>query len=156
MSGERVRQYLDEAGVEYEQTEHQTAVDAQRVAAAEHESGWRVAKPVMLKVGSKVVMAVVPAPVQVDLRKVRAGLGRDDVTIADEREFAPLFPDCDVGAEPIFGNVYDVPVYFDRSLQQDPYLVFRDGSHQRTLKVRTEEFVRLVRPETMDIGSLGR
>lgn len=154
MSGERVRNYLNEQHVDYEETAHTAAVSAQRVAAAEHESGWRFAKPVMLKVGGRVVMAVVPAPVDVDLSKARSGLGREDVSIASEAEFAKLFPDCDVGAEPIFGNIYDVPVYVDRSLCLDPYLIFRDGTHEKTLKVATTDFWRLVHPIELDLGVL--
>ena len=59
MHGERVRHYLEDQHVDYEETRHAAAVSAQRVAAAEHESGWRFAKPVMLKVGERIVMAVV-------------------------------------------------------------------------------------------------
>lgn len=154
MSGERVRKFLDENRVRYQETAHRPAISAQRVAQSEHETGWRVAKPVMLKVGARMAMAVVPAPVQVDLAKVRSSLGREDVALASEREFMGLFPDCELGAEPIFGNLYDLPVYFDRCLRADPYLVFRDGTHTRTLKVATVDYLRLVAPEEMDLSSM--
>jgi Ala-tRNA(Pro) deacylase len=154
MQGERVREYLDANGVDFEETEHRGVITAQEVAAVEHESGWKVAKPVMIKLGNSVAMAIVPAPVQLDLDKARAGLGISDIEMASEDEFAPLFPDCDVGAEPIFGNVYGVPVYMDRSLLQDDYLVFRDGTHMKTLKVATSDFVRLVHPGELDLGRL--
>lgn len=154
MRGQRVRDFLEQQGVAYEEKQHIAAIAAQRVAAAEHESGWRVAKPVMLKVGGQLAMALIPAPARVDLAKVKAGLGTDDVSLASEQEFAHVFDDCEVGAEPIFGNIYGVPVYFDRCLRQDPYLVFRDGTHARTLKIATEDFLRLVEPMELDLGSL--
>lgn len=152
MPGERVRKFLEENHIRFQESEHRPAVDAQRVAQSEHETGWRVAKPVMLRVGERMAMAVVPAPVQVDLAKVRSGLGREDVALASEQEFMGLFPDCELGAEPIFGNLYDLPVYFDRCLRADPYLVFRAGTHTSTLKVATADYLRVVAPEEMDLS----
>ncbi len=150
----RVRQFLEGCQVAFEEAGHPWAIGAQRLAHEEHETGWRVAKPVMLKLGKDVVMAVVPAPVRVDLDKVRMALGRDDVSLAREDEFASLFPDCEVGAEPPVGVPYGIPMYMDRSLRLDPYLIFRDGTHEGTLKVATMEFVRATHPIEIDIGSL--
>ena len=154
MHGLMARQFLQACHVEFQEVPHPRAVSAQRLAHEEHETGWRVAKPVMLKVGRDIVMAVVPAPLQVDLIKVKMALGRNDVTLAREDEFAALFPDCEVGAEPPIGNPYGFPMYLERSLRLDPYLVFRDGTHEGTLKVDTNEFLRATRPVEIDIGSL--
>lgn len=150
----RVRQFLEACQVTFQEVGHTRAVGAQRLAHMEHETGWRVAKPVMLKLGSHIVMAVVPAPVQVDLEKVKMALGRDDVTVAREDEFASLFPDCEIGAEPPVGPPYGIPMYMDRSLRLDPYLILRDGTHEGTLKVETNAFVRATHPVEIDIGSL--
>src|SRR5512142_2323223 len=100
MRGVMARQFLETCNVTFQHVGHHRAVSAQRLAHEEHETGWRVAKPVMLKVGKDIVMAVVPAPLQVDLNKVRMALGRDDISLASEDEFAALFPDCELGAEP--------------------------------------------------------
>jgi Ala-tRNA(Pro) deacylase len=154
MQGERIRNYLRERDVPYEEVKHDRAVTAQSIARAEHESGWRVAKPVMLKLGKKLAMAVVPAPVRVDLGKVRMGLGRDDVMLANEDDFATAFPDCELGAEPPFGNIYGIPVFLDRALLGDPYLVFRDGTHRGTLKTSMSDFLRVIDATQLDMGSL--
>lgn len=154
MRGKRVREFLDQRGVHYEEHPHRPAVSAQQVAAVAHESGWHVAKPVLLKVGDELAMALVPAPVDVDLDKARTALNREDVVLASESEFSPLFDDCDIGAEPIFGNVYGLPVYIDPTLKNDPYLVFRDGTHARTLKVATRDFLRTVEPRECDLADL--
>lgn len=154
MRGERVRAFLKECQVEFIETEHPRAVGAQWVAHLEHETGWRIAKPVMIKLGQRIAMAVVPAPVQLDLSKLRIALGRDDVALATEEEFAHLFPDCEVGAEPPLGQLYGITVFMDRSLRLDPYLVFRDGTHERTLRVATSDYLRIVRPAELDLGIL--
>ena len=154
MQGERVRNYLRENEVAFEVMEHKRTVSAQSIAQTEHESGWRVAKPVLLKLGSKLAMAVVPAPVRVDLSKVKMGLGRDDVELAAEEEYAMAFPDCELGAEPPFGNLYDMPMFIDRALLGDPYLVFRDGTHHATLKTSLQDYLRVTRAPQLDMGIL--
>jgi Ala-tRNA(Pro) deacylase len=154
MYGKTVRAFLETEHIPFKEAHHPRTVSSQRLAQQEHETGWRVAKPVMLKLGTRVVMAVVPAPTQVDLSKVRMALGRDDVTLATEEEFAPLFPDCEVGAEPAIGKAYGVPNFLDRSLLLDPYLVFRDGSHEGTLSLTQQDYLRATQPVEIDMSWL--
>lgn len=154
MQGERVRSYLREQQVPFEEMQHRPVVGAQAISEDEHETGWRFAKPVMLKLGGKLAMAVVPAPVRVDLFKVKMGLSRNDVELAREAEFAALFPDCELGAEPPFGNLYGVPMLIDRALLGDPYLVFRDGTHHGTLKTTLTDYLRVTNGVQLDMGIL--
>ena len=154
MQAERVREYLQDHAVPFEHMKHPRAVGAQTIAHIEHESGWRVAKPVMLKLGRQLAMAVVPAPARVDLQKVKLGLGREDVELASEGDFAAAFPDCELGAEPPFGNLYGMLMLVDRALLQDPYLVFRDGTHEGTMKTATEDYLSVVSAIQLDMGIL--
>jgi Ala-tRNA(Pro) deacylase len=95
---------------------------------------------------------VLPAPAQVDLDKVRALLKAKEARRAREFEFAQLFADCDVGAMPPFGNIYQVPVYIDRSLVDEPYIVFQAGTHHTTLKIAMTDYQRLVSPVIGDFS----
>lgn len=151
MAATKVHQFLDEHGVGYEVETHERAVSAQRLAASEHVTGWDVAKPVMLSVSGQLAMAVVPAPVEVDLIKAHDLLGGNEVRLAREDEFAQVFDDCEEGAEPPFGNLYGVPVFLDGKMRQRDRMVCRDGSHTETVTLATDDYVRLVRPEIVDI-----
>jgi Ala-tRNA(Pro) deacylase len=126
--------------------EHRQVYTMQEVAAVLHEKGEHVAKVFITSVDSKPVMLVLPAPAQVDLDKVRALLKAQEARRAREYEFAQLFADCDVGAMPPFGNVYQVPVYIDRSLVEEPYIVFQAGTHHTTMKIAMSDYQRLVNP----------
>jgi Ala-tRNA(Pro) deacylase len=110
------------------------------------------AKPVLLMSDGALVMAVLPAPLLVDLERAAEALGAEDVRLATEPEFEPRFEDCDTGAEPIFGNVYDVPVVVDERLTQEPRVRFAAGSHTETIEVATDDYLRLVKPATASIG----
>ena len=113
MGTNAVHELLDQHDVAYEVHEHPRAVDASRLAQSEDVTGWDVAKPVLLAIGGELAMAVVPAPVHVDLGKASDVLGHSEVRLATEDEFISRFPDCEPGAEPPFGLLYDVPTYVE-------------------------------------------
>jgi Ala-tRNA(Pro) deacylase len=152
MTARRLHEFLDDAGVAYEVTEHEEAYAAHEVAQSEHVTGWDVAKPVMLVVGGDLAMCVVPAPVDVDLDRARDRFGGSEVRLAEESEFADAFPDSELGAHPPFGNLYDIPVFLDETMRARERMICRDGSHTETVTVATADFVRLVDPEIVDVG----
>ena len=143
---DRLKQYLTDQHVYFEVQEHRQVYTMQEVAAALHEKGEHVAKVFIAAVDGKPVMLVLPAPMQVDLDKVRALLKAKEARRAREFEFAQLFADCDVGAMPPFGHFYQVPVYIDRSLVDEPYIVFQAGTHHTTMKIAMTDYQRLANP----------
>lgn len=153
MTATRVHELLDEHGIAYEVHEHPYAIDASRLAESEDVTGWDVAKPVLLAIGDELAMAVVPAPVHVDLDRASDVLGHATVRLATEDEFASRFPDCEPGAEPPFGGLYGVPVFLDETLRARERMVCRDGSHTSTITLATADYVRVVGPEIVDIAT---
>jgi Ala-tRNA(Pro) deacylase len=146
MAAERVRRFLDEHGVGYESETHPRAVSSQRLAAAEHISGWMVAKPVMLDADGDILMAVLPAPALVDLERASTAFSCH-VRLASEPAFTPLFPDCETGAEPPFGSLYDVETFVDPVLEEDEFIVFRAGTHDTTMRMRMSDYLAVVDPQ---------
>lgn len=148
----RVRQYLQAEGVAFAEQEHERRVPAQRVAQSEHVSGWLVAKPVLLWADGEMLMVVVPAATRVDLDKVRRALGAERVRLAEEEEFVDRFPDCEPGAEPPFGHLYDVRTLVDASFPQDRDVVFRAGTHTTTMSVALPDYLRVTRAQVVDVA----
>ncbi len=143
---DKLEQYFAGSRIYYEIQEHHTAFTAQEVAALLHERGIHVAKVFIARADGRTVMLVLPAIYKVDFDRVREMIGARDVRRAKEVEFAHLFPDCDVGAMPPFGNMYDIPVYVDKTLAMQPFIVFQAGSHRETMKMATSDYMRLVEP----------
>jgi Ala-tRNA(Pro) deacylase len=148
---QRLESYLREQGIEFEVTEHRTAFTAQQVAASEHVSGRAFAKVVIARADGDLLMLVLPASRMVDLAKVADVVGERDVRMASESEFAPAFPDCEPGAMPPFGNLYDVPVYADTAMGRSQHIVFQAGTHTLTMGIAYADFERAVRPTVADI-----
>lgn len=147
---DRLQQYFTDQHVYFEVQEHRQVYTMQEVAAVLHERGEHVAKVFIASVDGKPVMLVLPAPAQVDLDRVRALLKAQEARRAREFEFAQLFADCDVGAMPPFGHFYQVPVYIDRSLADEPYMVFQAGTHHTTMKIAMSDYQRLANPSVGD------
>ena len=142
----QLREFLDRNQVPYDVVDHREAFTAQEVAEVEHIPGMELAKVVILRGGATYLMAVLPAPYRVDLDRAASTFGKKDLRLATEDEFKGLFPHCEPGAMPPFGNLFNLPVYVDQTLARDEQIVFNAGTHTQTVKMRYADFVRLVRP----------
>jgi Ala-tRNA(Pro) deacylase len=149
---DRLEDYLRENGVPFEVQHHPRTITAQEVAATEHVPGKMLAKVVMVLVDGEMVMLTLAAPYQVNLEKVGKVLGADKARLAEEEEFEGAFPDCEVGAMPPFGNLYDLPVYVEEDLTEDETIYFRAGTHTDTMSVRYADFERLVEPTVAEFA----
>jgi Ala-tRNA(Pro) deacylase len=157
----RLKEYLDENDVEYEVIEHPPTLSAPATAEALHIPGKTVAKVVMIKDGPDDVMTVLPASLKVDVLRIQEVLGHrwnHRIRLATESEFAKLFPDCEVGMMPPFGNLYGLDVLVDSSLTEDDEIVFPAGNSRESIRMRYDDYERLVVPRVVDFGSsvLGR
>ena len=149
---DRLEAYLREKQVPFEVRHHPRAITAQEVAASEHVPGKMLAKTVMVLADGKMVMLALPAPYQVDVDKAGKVLGVE-VRLAHEEEFENTFPDCEVGAMPPFGNLYEVPVYVEVALAEDETIVFRAGTHTDTMSVSYADFEKLVEPTIAEFAA---
>ena len=149
----KLREYLDKQKVPYEVLSHRQAFTAQEVAQAQHVPGRELAKVVMVRSGGAFVMLVIPAPYRVDLERAKSAVGKTDLVLATEDEFSGLFPQCEAGAMPPFGNLYDLPVYVDRTLTRDEEIVFNAGTHTQTVKMKYDDFARLVQPKVVSVAA---
>lgn len=152
MIAERLKRYLNENHAAFEHHIHRTAYTAQQVAAEEHVPGRTVAKTVVLVVNDGFILAVLPAPLRVDVQGMRDALGKSSLRLATETEFAALFPDSETGAMAPFGNLYGLPVYADSSLAGSQEIVFNAGTHRDTIRMRYEDFARLVQPQVIPLA----
>jgi Ala-tRNA(Pro) deacylase len=153
---EKLESYLRDNGVQFEAHTHPEAFTAQTVAASEHVSGKRLAKAVMVVCDDDMVMAVVPAHEKVELDRFKDVIGATDVRLARESEFAPRFPDCDPGAQPPFGHLYDLPTYVDESLATQGEIAVQAGTHTDTITLSYADYERLVQPRVAAFGEVDK
>lgn len=143
----RLRDYLDENKIKYVVINHTETFTAQETAQTSHISGKEVAKTVMIKLDGKPAMVVLRAPDTVNLDRIRKASGAKHVQLAGEKDFSELFPDCEVGAMPPFGNLYGIEVFAEKILSHDREIAFNAGTHRELVKMDYRDFERLVKPK---------
>ena len=148
----RLEQYFRENNVEYTLEHHPLAYTARGVAASEHVAPARVAKTVLVMADSAPAMIVVPASEDLYVPGLASALGAKHVRLLDENELAPLFPDCEVGAMPPFGNLYGLAVYVDTTLGEFETIRFEAGTYTDTMCIKYADFLRLARPIAVSVG----
>jgi Ala-tRNA(Pro) deacylase len=142
----KLKQYLDDHRVKYVTIHHSPAFTAQEIAASAHIPGRSLAKTVMVKLDHAMAMVVLPASEMVDFDRLRRLTGAKQVEIATEQEFRDMFPGCEPGAMPPFGNLYGMKVFASMDLGNARQIVFNAGSHRELIRLSYVDFVHLVRP----------
>ncbi|UCE23593.1 MAG: YbaK/EbsC family protein [Candidatus Zixiibacteriota bacterium] len=153
MPVKKLKEYLDQNSIKYRTITHSTAYTAQQIAASAHIPGKEVAKTVMVKIDDRMAMTVLPASYKVDFDLLKQVVGTKNVELATEREFKDLFPECEIGAMPPFGNLYDMDVYVAESLLEDEEIAFNAGSHTELIKLSMKDYAKLVKPKVLKFSS---
>jgi Ala-tRNA(Pro) deacylase len=152
MPVKKLREFLDGEHVKYVTIVHSPAYTAQEIAACAHIPGRDLAKTVMVKADDKMAMAVVPASHKVNLDRLSGVIGAKKLSLASEQDFRDRFPDCEIGAMPPFGNLYDMEVCVSETLALEPEIAFNAGSHTELVKLSYKDFQRLVHPKVASIS----
>lgn len=147
MPVKKLKEYLDSHQVKYATISHSPVYTAQEIAASAQIPGKELAKTVIVKIDGKMAMAVLPASYRVDFDLLKRAVGVNSVQLASEEEFKDMFPDCEIGAMPPFGNLYGMDVFVAASLAEDAEIVFNAGSHSELIRLSYKDFERLVKPK---------
>ena len=151
MPAQKLKEFLDSRDVEYITISHSPAYTAQRIAELTHIPGKELAKTVIVKLDGEFAMAVLPASHRVDFDYLKRGVTANNVEVASESEFKDLFPDCEVGAMPPFGNLYDMDLYVAEKLTDDEEIAFNSGSHTELVRLSYQDFENLVSPKVIPL-----
>ncbi len=149
MPVKKLKEFLDSNKVKYVTMSHSPAYTAQEIAAMAHIPGKELAKTVIVKVDGEMAMAVLPASYKVDFKLLKKAAKAKKVELADEKEFKDLFPECEVGAMPPFGNLYDMNVFVAESLAEGKEIAFNAGSHTELIKMSYADFEKLAEPTVL-------
>jgi len=150
----RIREYLDSQNVPYEWLPHPQAFTAQEVAHSLHISGKRLAKTVIVDADGRTVMAVLPASHRLLMPELKAVLEARHLMMLPEGELAKIFPECDLGALPPFGNLYGIDVWVDRAITDQGEIVFNAGTHVDAVRMKYADYAQLAKPHVARFSEL--
>lgn len=147
MPVQQLKELLDQRGARYDSISHPLAYTAQEVAGSAHVSGNEMIKTLVVKLDGRMVLIALPASEKLDLHRLKEATGARRAELATEAEFASLFPGCEVGAMPPFGNLYGMDTYVTESLTRDHEIAFNAGTHTEVIRMSYEDFARLAEPK---------
>ncbi len=139
----RVSDYLAEQDADFEILPHPHSSTSLESAQLAHVPGNCIAKSVVLGDERGYLLAVLPASCRVDLGELHRQTNRN-LGLATEQELGALFEDCEPGAVPPFGNVYDLDTIVDESLVEQSDIYFEAGDHESLVHVSAETFEALL------------
>jgi len=150
----KLREFLDSNHIKFVVISHSQAFRAQEVAASAHIPGKELAKTVIAKIDGKMTMVVLPASHKIDFGLLKEVTGAANVELASEDKFKDLFPECEVGAMPPFGNLFGMEVLAAESLAEDEEIAFNAGTHKELVKMAYKDFEKLVRPKVLRFSAV--
>lgn len=154
MIATRLTNLLRKEHIEYVTIPHASTYTARETAASANISNINFAKTVIVKIDGQFAMAVLPAQYKIHLGLLKRETGASQVELASEEDFENLFPECETGAMPPFGNLYGMDVYVEDSLLDDEEIAFNAGSHTELIKLSYHDFMNLVQPKILRFTTL--
>lgn len=146
MTLDRCFTILERNQIQYSHSIHAPAWTAREVAAAEKMPAHRMAKIVVYHGDNGYGMLLLPADYVVNFGEVLRLLGLREIRLASEAELAELFPDCELGAMPPFGNLVQMPVLVEESVADSEFIAFNAGTHRDVIHMSFADFRSLVNP----------
>ena len=144
-----IRKYMHTHNIPYKTISHPRAYTASQCAQAAHIKGNHFAKSVVVKLDGKFALVAIPANTRLNLDLLKKETRAKRAEIAKEFEFQNKFTDCEVGAIPLLGELYNMEVYLADSLAHQEWFVFNAGNHDQLLKIKGNDFLKLVHPKTL-------
>jgi Ala-tRNA(Pro) deacylase len=147
-----VTRLLEEAGVDFDVLEHAHTERAVDEAAALGIGPEEVAKTLVLVAQGENVRAVLAASERIDLHKVAAllGISGKKVHLASEDDLARSYSDFELGAVPPLGGREDRVIIDERLARRDS-VVLEAGSHDRSVRLKAADLVRLSGAQVADL-----
>lgn len=115
------------------------------------------AKALVLKVslpneGGSFVMAVLPANLKLDSKKLEKLLNVKSISFAAEGEVLGITNGVQVGGVPPFGNLFNLKVYADEKLFDNEKIVFNAGDRRFSVAMKSADYKTLVSPAVVSIS----
>lgn len=152
MPAQKLKRLLDERNIKYISINHSPAYTARETAASTFVPRAEFAKTVIVDLDGEKVMAVVPASRHVDVGALTGLAAGDSARLATEEEFQALFPDCEIGAMPPFGSLYEMRIFVDKMVTEIDDLCFNAGTHDQILRMDCADYLALEQPVVGEIA----
>lgn len=142
---EKIKNLLDKNKISYKLIEHEpvfTSEDAAKIRGSSLSLG---AKALIMKADKKTIMIVVPGDKKVDTSTFKKLYKIKDLEMATKEE-VKIISGVEVGAVPPFGNLFEIPLYFDQTIVDNEKVFFNAGSHSKSISMNGSDLEKIAKP----------
>ncbi len=141
----KLESYLEKNTAQYDVLKHRVVYTAYDLASTLHLPELGIVKTLLLKTEKGLVLALLSAAHNLDLKKFLKAVKAKKVTILKEKDVVALLK---LGKKPLasFGGLYCIPVMFEKALLKNKKAVFSGGSFTHSLHMLVKDFIALEKP----------
>lgn len=142
---EKIIDLLKKNGVEYKSYGHKPVFTSEDAAKIRNSSLKQGAKALIMKADKKPIMIVVPGDLKVDTSKFKKLYQIKDLEMAKPEEVKEV-SGVEIGAVPPFGNLFKIPLYFDKTISKNESVFFNAGSHSKSISMKGSDLEKVTNP----------
>lgn len=142
---ENIKDLLDKNKISYKLIEHKPAFTSEDAAKIRGSSLSLGAKALIMKADKKSIMIVVPGDKKVDTSTFKKLYQVKDLEMATKEEVKAV-SGVEVGAVPPFGNLFKIPLYFDKTIVENGVVFFNAGSHSKSISLKGSDLEKITKP----------
>jgi Ala-tRNA(Pro) deacylase len=143
----RICSFLDEQHLPYMHLTHDFVHRSEEAAKIRGSRFEEAAKALVCRAENNnttwLIMAVVPGPAKMSYNLLKKEIGAKKLCLASPEEVLKA-TGLTIGSVPPFGNLWQMPVYVERNLLNEEFMVFSAGSHYDSIRLKVQDYLTAV------------
>jgi Ala-tRNA(Pro) deacylase len=136
---------LKNSHVLFEAYEHEPVHTSEEAAKVRNTNPHEGAKALVFYADGKPLMIVLPGDMKVDMKEFKHQFDARDLRMATPEEVLTV-TGVPIGAVPPFGHIFGLPLYVDRTLQENERVVFNAGLHNKSIRLKESDWEKVAKP----------
>lgn len=147
----RIRDILNKEKIEHEVLEHRAVFTSRETAEVRGTELKQGCKALICKTEEGFIQAVVSGAKELDILKLQKLTLFKKIELANAKEVRKE-TGCNIGSVPPFGNLFNLKVYFDKSVVENDIVAFNAGTHTKSIKMKAKDLIKVVNPVIGEFG----
>lgn len=145
---QQLQEFLNFRQIKYKTIHYSPAHTSQELTLYKHTLGMDLIESVLVEIDEQTIaMILLPASLQVNLGSLQSALDKNKVRLINQEEFENLFPYCEFGTLPPFGELYNLDVFWWQDLAKNQEVAFYAYSYTHLVRMKYADFEKLVNPQ---------
>ncbi len=149
---EEIIKLLKANSINFTELDHEPVYTSEQAAKVRGMTLNSGAKSLLLKSKDRFVLAVLAGSHKLDSKKLKKALKVKEIRFASPAEVMDKMG-CIVGACYPIGSIAKLETYLDNSLFKQINISFNPGRHDKSIKIKLSDYLKLEKPIELDIST---